>query len=90
MKSSFDVTAAVKKIVHHFRIGALCPAEMWRPLADALALSADVDAALDALPADVRAELRQSYRERPLSFAVLRGHRVRRELKRWCRTDMTG
>lgn len=76
------------QIVLHFKMGVICPAEMWAQLADALSRG-DVNAILDALPPRLQAELRESYRERPLSFWVLRGNPLRRQIKRWCLAPAT-
>jgi hypothetical protein len=66
-------------------MGALCPAEMWATLADVLSRG-DVNEILNALPTEIQAELRESYRERPVSFWVLRRNPLRRQIKRWCRS----
>ena len=82
---SFDPRHAAVRVVSHFEMGAICPAEMWAQLAEVLSMG-DAEAILEALPQKLKAELRQSYRERPLSFLVLRGNPLRRRLRRWCRS----
>lgn len=80
----FDAPEAATRVVRHFRIGAICPAEMWAQLADVLSRG-DAHQILDALPPDLQAALREAYHERPLSFHNLRGNPLRRRIKRWCR-----
>ena len=81
----FDAPKAATHVVRIFKMGAICPAEMWAQLADVLSRG-DVDQILNALPPEFQAELRESYRERPLSFWVLRGNPLRRQIKSWCRS----
>jgi hypothetical protein len=80
----FDAPKAALRVLRNFKMGALCPAEMWAQLADVLSRG-DVRQILDTLPPELQTELRDSYRERPLSFWVLRGSPLRRQIKRWCR-----
>jgi hypothetical protein len=79
-----DASDAAARIVRHFETGAICPAEMWAQLSDVLARG-DVDAILNALPPETQAVLRESYRQRPLSFTALRGNPLRRRIRTWCR-----
>ena len=85
----FDAARAARRVVGNFTMGAICPAEMWSTLADVLS-KGDVRQILDTLPPKLQAELRESYRERPLSFWVLRGNPLRRQIKRWCRMPAAG
>ena len=80
----FDARKAARRVVGHFKNGVICPAEMWAQLADVLSRG-DANEVLDALPPALQASLRESYRERPLSFWVLRGNPLRRQIKSWCR-----
>ena len=80
----FDAPKAATQVLRHFKMGAICPTEMWAQLADVLSRG-DVNDILNALPREFQAELRESYRERPLSSWVLRGNPLRRQIKRWCR-----
>jgi hypothetical protein len=74
-------------VVGHFKNGVICPAEMWCQLADVLS-KGDAHATLNTLPPALKAALRASYRERPLSFWSLRGHPLRRQIKSWCRASL--
>ena len=64
-------------------MGAICPAEMWAQLADVLSRGA-VNEILNTLPPELQAELRESYRERPLSFSTLDDNSVQRQIENWC------
>lgn len=79
----FDAPQAAKQVVRNFKTGAICPAEMWKQLADVMSPD-DAGEILDALPLELQSELRASYRERPLSFWALRGNPLRRHIKSWC------
>jgi hypothetical protein len=80
----FDAPRAARRVVGHFMSGVICPAEMWCQLADVLS-KGDAHEILSTLPAALKAALRKSYQERPLSFWVLRGNPLRRQIKSWCR-----
>jgi len=69
-------------------MGVICPAEMWAQLADVLSRG-DVNEILDTLPPDLQAELRESYRERPLSFSTLCENPLQRQIENWCLASAT-
>lgn len=81
----FDPVRAASQVLRNFQMGAICPADMWLQMADVLGRG-DVEQILNALPPDSQAALRESYQERPISFRVLRGNPLRRQIKLWLRT----
>ena len=81
--SPFDAPKAAAQVVRNFKMGAICPAEMWAQLADVLSRG-DVNHVLDTLSPELQAELRESYRERPLSFLTLRDSPLLRQIENWC------
>lgn len=87
--AAFEPLRAATEVVRHFKMGAICPAEMWVQLADVLSQS-NVNQILDALAPECQATLRESYRERPRSLWALRGNPLRRGLKHWCRGGHDG
>ena len=83
---TFDAANAVLRIATIFKTGAICPAMLWEQLAEAITNGdGDVHAILNTLPPELQNELRDAYRDRPISFWVLRGNPLRRQFKNWCR-----
>jgi hypothetical protein len=80
---SFDPNPAVAAVLKAFRQGAICPAEMWSQLGRASPREG-IRPVLDALDPKLKAALRQAYRDRPLSFEVLREHPLCEVIKLWC------
>jgi hypothetical protein len=81
--SPFDAPKAALQVAWQFRMGAICPAEMWAQLSDVLS-TGDVNEILNTLPPEFQEELRQSYRERPLSFSTLDDNPLQRQIENWC------
>lgn len=71
------------QVMRHFKMGAICPAEMWAQLAEVL-LRGNVNEILNTLSPELQAELRETYRERPLSFSILGDSPVQRRIEQWC------
>ena len=86
--SPFDAPKAALQVARHFKMGAICPAEMWAQLADVLSRG-DVNEILNTLPPELQAELRESYKERPLSFSTLDGNPLQRQIENWCLAPAT-
>jgi len=80
---AFDAPKAALRVVRNFKMGAICPSEMWAQLADVLSRG-DVHQVLDTLPPELQVELRDTYRDRPLPLLVLRGNPLRRQIESWC------
>jgi hypothetical protein len=84
----FDSAGAASQVLRNFRMGAICPADLWRQLEELLA-GREVEQILEALPPESQAALREVYRERPISFRVFGRGSLRRRIRRWVRAPPT-
>lgn len=70
--------------VELYRRGIVCPAEMWRMVADQL-VGLDVSQSLGTLPIELQNVLRSCYQERALSLESLAADsQVYKSIEGWC------
>src|SRR5262249_8096472 len=81
--SLYDAAKAVAQIVWHFKMGAICPAEVWTQLAEVLSRG-EVNQILNTLPPELQAELRELHRERRLSFSTICNNQLQQQIENWC------